>query len=457
MTIKASAKVGHTDDILSQIFDYLPSKSLFAALQVNKTFFHIVTPKLYSKISVKHTGANIFYQHKTSSPVGFPNPLSKLALLGLVKCVNIYVHGREVCPGIKQCGFIPPLPDLKIVHLAGGFQPSDSYVLCEPSTCPFILSICSNVEDRVILREMDFRPLREMNYLKEVVVRLRPCQLDNMTSHQTDPKEPWFTLPKKVEKMKLIWWDERHSYRIESVEVSRRPFRCSRANFNIIFGHYTGYSGTKDCNRCVIREQASLSRTLPPLLTLSEQLPCMMKRFGRATNIKRIDIYNMDKMFQIAFDQNGTTKENLQEMMLDSFQEGRNEYRTVKVVLSAPNDINVSKKHQYTAHSMEDESGLNPCEIYYHPWAAYYPAFAKMHEMDDREEEYWSNRLSPSRELLEARADLLRAFSKGKGSDIMKEEVEFYSQAELEEEFLNIELRRQRLKHLKYGGEILIM
>ncbi|WVQ70382.1 uncharacterized protein L199_008609 [Kwoniella botswanensis] len=208
-------------DILTKILSYLDNPSLFATLLTSKTFFEASTPILYQTITIKAIRGpqNPLYRypHHLKKKI-IANRWTKNNLVNLIKRVDLYVHRQSQCPytvNNTRYNNNPlyknplPLPNLKILHLVGGHQQSvdkeeDRY--CDQSTCPFVLKQCMFTE-KVIIRQLDFRPLKRMDDLQQVILKIRPCQLPRSIDNPFDTTLI-SSLPSSVRHLKIVWWDE---------------------------------------------------------------------------------------------------------------------------------------------------------------------------------------------------------------------------------------------------------
>ncbi|OCF72154.1 hypothetical protein I204_07419 [Kwoniella mangroviensis CBS 8886] len=171
-------------DILIKILSHLDNPTLFATLLTCKTFFEASTPILYETITIKSI------RGPRNPPYRYPHHLKK-------KIIANQWTKNNLVNLIKRNPL--PLPNLKILHLVGGHQETvdkeeDRY--CDLSTCPFVLKQCMFTE-KVIIRQLDFRPLRKMDNLQQVVLKIRPCQSPRSIDNPFDTA-PISSLPSSV-------------------------------------------------------------------------------------------------------------------------------------------------------------------------------------------------------------------------------------------------------------------
>ncbi|WWD01704.1 hypothetical protein V866_008650 [Kwoniella sp. B9012] len=219
-------------DILTKILSHLDNPALFATLLTCKTFFEASTPILYETITIRSIRGpqNPLYRypHHLKKKI-IANQWTKNNSVNLIKRVDLYVHRQSQCPytvNNTRYNNNPlyknplPLPNLKILHLVGGHQQSipkeeeDQY--CDSSTCPFVLKQCMLAE-KVIIRHLGFRPLRKMDNLQQVILKIRPCQLPRLLDNSFD-STLISALPSSVKHLKIVWWDEKHSFKVDWLE-----------------------------------------------------------------------------------------------------------------------------------------------------------------------------------------------------------------------------------------------
>ncbi|WWC85227.1 uncharacterized protein L201_000086 [Kwoniella dendrophila CBS 6074] len=400
----ASYSLAENDDIISHIFSFLEPKSLFATLLTNKRFFQISTPILYRNITVQSGLQNLFYRYH-SNESNLPTEYTKIGLLRLIKRMDIYVHQKFECPFHQFSKLDPSLdriPNLKILHIAGGERPllckewkcnkEHSHNYCEPLKCPFIQDVCMWTIEKVIIRELDFRPLRRLIFLEQIILKLRPCQLPNNIDTGIDVpykggyEEQFLTtfneylirslLHAKFVNLKIVWWDENHSFRIDWKEFKTfNGMVCSRGASEIQTKRMMEETGiSKGCDTCPTFQSRPDFRTgslhcddpgshnftntlsaLYPTTSTTANEPnsdiCLQEKraessrtalmdffrlLGRRISIRRIDVYNFEKTAQMAMvgtqeDSDGSQSLrccDFEERLIKMFKKGRKENST---------------------------------------------------------------------------------------------------------------------------------
>ncbi|WWC85226.1 uncharacterized protein L201_000085 [Kwoniella dendrophila CBS 6074] len=467
----ASCRIANHLDILINIFGFLPSKDLFATCRTNKIFYSISISFLYQHIIVKpsplstplstssartvHSGSQSkksdseevskIYRHpfaaqnKDQSLV--PKEYRKSTLIESVHRIDIHVHRDDQCPSKTFSGIIP---DLKTLHIAGGKKPiikhnntyighqtyrhrqdildidddicqygeeNDYNTYCDPWDCPFILNSCSNAQ-RIIIRDLNFIPLKNMSKLNEVVLKLRPCQLphfgldyDQEGRRKPSPKkntnDPIFyyhmmnddeslisSLSKNVEKLKLIWWDERHSFRIDWQELGypqtsrkcgtgrqknnssqaererRRDDKkmlkskqCKGCEGNEYNGGYTYYFNHFGYHSSKL-DESSRSPNL-----IKTRLVDLFYMLGEKTSLREINIYNFEKTAEMTLSEMMITNSNkekstvqgLRDELVRYFNRGRDNKNNDAGNIGAPSNchINYHTINEYYPHSFK--------------------------------------------------------------------------------------------------------
>ncbi|WWD10446.1 hypothetical protein V865_008582 [Kwoniella europaea PYCC6329] len=441
----ASSRLADTSDILSHIFSFLPQSTLFNVLQVSKTFFHASVPHLYHTLTIAPGGRNIFAgsrrldnltldQKPTFNQTDPSNEINKNSLSKYIKRVDVYIHEINECPFVKQ--YIEPLPNLEILHLAKGKRPTnistsdeDRERICSNEKCQFVTKVCTNAE-KVIVRELDFRSIMKFDKLEKVVLKLRPCELpfyrgEGMSKYrkslyQDDPdgdggsqreedhdySNIWFRsfhhLPPSVKQLDLVWWDERHQYRIDSYEASFRGF-----------GHWFGRAGDgggvrtmKNCNYC---DQMGCIRYSPHV---GIQLPIMFKVLGRQTNIRQINVWNFERVgggewqwkdYEVGY-------EDLKDQLKDGFKIGRTERERAKDTIDCSDH--------------DQEEGM----VKFHSGLEYYSTHSQDNNEIDREEmKYWKVRFDPPDKLRELRKRVIEEMEK-KSWNTTDVKIDFWSE-----------------------------
>ncbi|WWC85217.1 uncharacterized protein L201_000076 [Kwoniella dendrophila CBS 6074] len=451
----ASTILGDTSDILSHIFSYLPSSSLFATLQVSKSFFHASVPHLYNTVTIKPGSRNIFLGSTRSDNLTFDkkpvanqtdatNDITKNSLLKHIKRVNVYVHSINECPFVKQ--FIQPLPNLELVHLAkgrGGYTDNldDGSNLCYNEKCQFITKVCTNTQ-KVIIRDLDFTPLKFFKKLESVIVKLRPCELpfytgeglvrrsyfinndsddpnqDNDTNHNDNNSNSqreteiigqldknnladlWYrkssNLPNSIEKLNLIFWDESHKYRlIESYETAPNH------NHHWFGGRSDGVRTIKGCNYC---DQLGCVRYSPHV---GIQLPILFWLLGKKNkSIHKISIWNFEKT---AENYQWRDYELLYEDLIDeinkSFYEGKKDrIKSGSHSTISNGDEPTNNNRIYSDNTEMKVENVDEEIIQFRSGLEYFNLNENdNNEIDEEELCYWKDRFSPSGKLRELR------------------------------------------------------
>ncbi|WVW83441.1 hypothetical protein I302_105462 [Kwoniella bestiolae CBS 10118] len=459
--VPASTRLSSTSDILSHIFSFLPSTSLHPLLYVSKTFFHSAAPHLYHTLSISPSSSsrNIFAGSKRSDnltldqkPLGDStdpsNEIHKNSLLKYIKRVDVYIHGINECPFVKQ--FIEPLPNLEVVHLARGKRPSgeEEGNVCYGERCQFVNKVCINAR-RVIIRELDFSCLRRFEKLERVILKLRPCELpyyrgegmarfrrqyDNqdqdVISRERDERELddfsdiWFRslyhLPPTVKRLDLVWWDESHKYRIDSYETTLQGFGLWGGGNEI----ERRIRVMKNCTCC---DQLGCVRYSPHV---GVQLPTLFKVLGKKTRIEHVGVWNFER---VGGDERNQWRdylvgyEELKDLLKKGFREGRQERDNLRngyiTSTSMPNGSNGTSSLDHQGGSEEEEEVIT-----FHSGLEYYSTHSHDYtEIDTEEMDYWKDRFDPSPRLRELRRRALEEMEMGM-DDWSRKDIELWNE-----------------------------
>ncbi|WWC69735.1 uncharacterized protein I206_103678 [Kwoniella pini CBS 10737] len=352
----ASSLLGSTSDIISHICSYLPPSSLYSTLQVSKSFFHASVPHLYHSIHVGRNSGNIFIgskrsdnlsfdtiPHRNTDSTSFFDEINKNSLLKHIKRIEVSIHLINECPFVKQ--FIEPLSNLEIVHLSRKGQDGnmENNTICFNEKCQFITKVC-NRASKVIIRQLDMKPLKSFSKLQEVTIKIRPCELpwyrDDKFSEELFLNE-LNNLPGSVKKLDLVWWDESHKYIEEAYEVPRSH---GWDNLNRI----SSKNVMRLIRGCTYCDQEGCVRYRPHV---GVQLPYMFKILGSKTNIEQIRIWNFEYTVKRSqWMKSAIQYEDLKELMINSFNQGR-ESRISKSDLESSQSVNTAETTKITFHS----------------------------------------------------------------------------------------------------------
>ncbi|WRT66869.1 uncharacterized protein IL334_003832 [Kwoniella shivajii] len=443
MATPAAVRAGHTFDILSEIVQYLAPRDLFATLQVNKMLYNLSTPHLYNTITIKYGWRNPFIGLSQSSSTdatvaqceesGEAEPSNqygasgKNALLYLIKRVDVHVHSKSGCPCANFV--IPPLPNLKVVHLARGSHDIGLTDICEAGTCPFIKKSCVNAE-QAIVRQLNFKPLENMNKLKTVVLKLRPCQVAIKYPLRFQHDETlWLsdsrslpesklntTLPSSVEVLRLVWWDENHSFRLD-----RYPSSQAWYNGKMWPRRRTENMG---CNLCDIdMNPCKKSRKCIPITMFEATLEFL----GAGSDVEKVEIWNIEKLAEIYAVELHLPMETIRDMMRVAFCRGTKQRL-----------MNRQLGDELT--NIGEQQPKPEADITLHSATLYYPQFLDVDVIDPEEEEYWKCRLFPSEETINIRQEIYDNWNKQERHNVVG--IDHWSQQDLEAELRQLRLNQ---------------
>ncbi|OCF55124.1 hypothetical protein L486_07235 [Kwoniella mangroviensis CBS 10435] len=533
----ASQKVAFTSDILQRIISFLPRESLFATLLTNRFFYGITAKILYGRIIISPPDQHDKIQPKEkagdsdsdsstdeddmdmetdqerstkiTNPKSRSNPFIEMSpftqhlseeytksfLLSLTDRIDLYIHKEEECPNRRKT--LTALPNLRVLHLAGGQQKNEypeweggtwKNKFCKPLSCPFVSEVCTQTRCAII-RQLDFRPLKDMERLEEVIVRIRPCQIPDLrpsipleearsreeyyyyfpTGPEQDQKNynvDKVVLPPTVKRLKVIWWDEKHNFRIDwkymeeysghcrrgpphkrlckdcvgcrplevDSKLGYRSRRFSERLMGSVYGRILAQSTDRDMEE--ERRQSKILR---------EKLVDLISLLSKQGGLKHIEFVNFDKTAQMAIpveSRNELEIEKVKEEMKKAFLAGRKEQST-----------DSSNLHPLQTHEDIERSNADDIGIRYRSIHDYYPSGFTGIECDPIEEEYWQTRFNPGSELSELRAELGPLIS-DRLSNFREEELEFHSQKELKEELKRAKRRQGEQRILDDGGKI---
>ncbi|WRT66868.1 uncharacterized protein IL334_003831 [Kwoniella shivajii] len=380
----ASTQLGGTADIVSQIVSYLPQSSLFATLQVSKSFFHASVPHLYHTLTIKHDFKNIFTGATRPDNLTFDTPsnddqtqplneINKNSLLRYIKRVDVFVHSTHECPFVLQ--YIQPLPNLEVVHLARGPRGKGFGFPCEAETCQFINKVCVNAK-KAIIRQLDFTPLSSYKSLKTVVLKLRICELpiwygqgliDYGEYHMSKSE---ISLPHSVKKLDMVWWDADHKYRLDSYEAQEEGSR---------YWHGGRDSGMRTMKGCTYCDQSGCRQYSPHV---GIQIPAMVECFAQDFKLDQIRLWNVGGSIpRPQWGEEEFAVEELKEMIVKSFSVGR------------------QKKSTLLTNSESDSEDM----MTFHSGLEYLSYGLENDEIDQGEWQYWEDRYQPSFKLQELR------------------------------------------------------
>ncbi|WWC61421.1 uncharacterized protein I303_104005 [Kwoniella dejecticola CBS 10117] len=463
----ASFQLGTTSDILSHICSYLPPPTLYLTLQVSKNFFHAAVPHLYRDIHVRSGMRDIFVGSKRSDNLtlesSFDNDksptdrsdqdptktkakakatyeINKNSLLRYIKRVEVSLHSINECPFVKQ--FIEPLPNLEVVHLYKGKRDTslgEGEIICFGEKCQFLTKVCTQAE-RVIIRQLDLRPLRTFTKLREITIKIRPCELpfymggglDRVTMQigKDERTEEYLIkilsgVPKSTRNLELVWWDEAHGCIEDSYEVESNGW-----------GFYPAVSSAnaktmrlmKGCNYC---DQMGCVRYSPHV---GVQLPIMFSMLGRKTDLEEIRVWNFEKTakknqwrdFEVEY-------EDLKGLLIKSFEEGRRQR-------NPPAEPTVAEKTRITFHS-----GLE----YYHTLSKTGTGIEEFSVKPDGEEmNYWKNLYDPPEETVKLRKEVMYHLKKYEMEifEFEKDKIEMWNEEECLRYLGNLRTREQLRK-----------
>ncbi|WVQ70384.1 uncharacterized protein L199_008611 [Kwoniella botswanensis] len=524
----ASQRVAYTSDILQHVISFLPRDSLFATLLTNRFFYGITAKILYRRIIInppdqqdkilpkQKAGEDdsdsssdeddmvIETDLKRSTKVSISksrfNPFVEMSpftqhlseeytkpfLLSLTDRIDLYIHKEEECPNRRK--ILTALPNLRVLHLAGGQQKNEypeweggiwKNKFCNPLSCPFVSGVCTQTKC-VMIRQLDFGPLKDMDRLEEVIVRVRPCQIPDLRPFvpfselrsqygysyrychidEQDVKNSnldQIVLPPTVKSLKVVWWDEKHNFRIDwkyaeeySGHCRRGPphkrlykncIECGPLEVNSKVGYrslrYSDYLAESDYRRVSAQltdrdteEERRRSKKL------RERLVHLMKLLGKQGGLKDIEFVNFDKTAQMAI-----PVENRNHLEIDKVKDDME-----KALMEARKGQSKDPSNfEGTSHS--DKGDIR---IRYRSIDEYYPSIFAGVEYDPVEEEYWKNRLYPSQKVLELREEMDSLISE-KLSEWKKPDLEFYGEKELEQELDRAKRRKEERTAMHTG------
>ncbi|WVQ71388.1 hypothetical protein IAR50_000922 [Cryptococcus sp. DSM 104548] len=384
---RASTLVGQTPDILSTILSHLPPSSLFSCLLTSSAFFHSAAPLLYRELHVKHArdcfvgstregeASGIFdVGSSLATPPSPPDPYGKNALLKYVKVVHIYTHGKNECPFVLH--YINPLPNLQFVHLANGPTPDGlGYEdLCGNDRCQFLSKACEGAK-KVLLRGLKMDPVKPLKDLEHIVLKARPCQLPFYSFQEPSYAWPYPVITSKATTLDLVFWDERHHYRVDWRTVSGGYTRSSMGLRSRLYG--SGRGEAKRMKGCSYCDQQGCKRYTP---NASAQLPALMYALGEGSEVEKVTVWNCDHTAEEQWPLEGyVSVEEVKRRMKEAFVRGREQ----KAKLTTGQDVVL---------------GL---EVSFGSAAEYYSSPARWNgEMDEEEDEYWRTKISPPSDRL---------------------------------------------------------
>lgn len=419
----ASTQVGQTPDILQLICSYLPPSTLFSCLLTSSTFFHSSAPELYRSLHIKHArdcfvGAtrqsNGFYTSSSASPTSSSSssttrprpisPYSKDAVLSFVRKVHIHTHGRNECPFVLH--YINPLPHLEYVHLAGGVWPAELAAgdICDPETCQFLAKVCTRAK-KAMIRQANLGPLKLLTSLEHVTVKIRPCQLPLYIFHDTAYQWSYPVPISSARIVDLVFWDERHSFRIEWRNVPGGGMRSSLMGLRYqLPSPYLGGESImlKGCTYC---DERGCIRHTPHAAV---QLPALMATLGSLMNVKTIRVWNVDHTARRQWKQGMVTVETVKRRMEEAWLKARSE------------DLDCG------GHDEQELDQGQQTGVSFHSASEYFTSAQFDMETDQEEAKYWQNLVEPSQAVLRLRRQVQDMFG---GDD---EAFDRYSERELE-------------------------
>ncbi|OWZ66854.1 hypothetical protein AYX14_05852 [Cryptococcus neoformans] len=431
----ASTQVGQTPDILQLVCSYLPPSTLFSCLLTSSTFFHSSAPELYRSLHIKHArdcfvGAtrqsNGFYTSSSASPTSSSSsssttrprpisPYSKDAVLSFVRKVHIHTHGRNECPFVLH--YINPLPHLEYVHLAGGVWPAELAMgdICDPETCQFLAKVCTHAK-KAMIRQANLGPLKLLTRLEHVTVKIRPCQLPLYIFHDTAYQWSYPVSLSSAKIVDLVFWDERHSFRIEwrnipggGLRSSLMGLRYHRPPSSYLGGESVMLKGCTYCD-----ERGCVRHTPHAAL----QLPALMATLGMLVNVKMVRVWNVDHTARRQWKQGMITVEAVKRRMEEAWLTARSE--------------NVG----CAGHNEEELDDQGQAGVSFHSASEYFTSAQFDMETDQEESKYWQNLVEPNQRILHLRRQVQDMFG---GDD---ESFDRYSERELEGLVENARWRR---------------
>ncbi|WWD15693.1 hypothetical protein CI109_100115 [Kwoniella shandongensis] len=443
----ASTRLCENADILQSIFSYLSDSpgTLFSCLLVCRSFFHPSASVLYRTISI---GSDSSSSSSGSSGrnrdifIGSTRPGSysysslgdeycKNTLLSYVRECTISIHGINECPFVQH--YIQPLPHLHTLYLAGGRRPKnlDREDICSDDKCQFVQKVCHLSTKKVIIRQLDIsKVLSRMEAVEEVVWKLRPCQLPLFLALVDDDEDgekyQWpyqfeNNISPTIRSLRLVWWDERHSFRIEGYQSTPSDqTRWSR------YGQF-GPIQMKGCTYC---DQAGCVRYSPHAAV---QLPALMSKLGEETEIGKVEVYNVEKTAGEQWFNGRIGVEEVKERMERAFLEGRTRRRNrEKRQLANNNDI---EQGQFRFTTIVDDHDA----VTFHSAEEYFSSHRD--EIDAPELPYWQNKIGPSERWLKLRDEAIEVTGHAEGD---KEYFGDWSAEELREHIARMRFFNER-------------
>ncbi|ODN73536.1 hypothetical protein L202_08036 [Cryptococcus amylolentus CBS 6039] len=390
---RPSTLVAQTSDILSDILVHLPPSSLFSCLLTSSTFFHSAAPLLYRELHVKHAkdcfvgstreraASGIFdVGPSVPTPPSPADPYSKNTLLKYVRDVHIHTHGKNECPFVLH--YINPLPNLQFVHLANGPTPEElaSEDVCTSEGCQFLAKVCEGAK-KVLLRSLEMGPIKPLKELEHIVLKVRLCQLPIYLFQDPNYVWPLPIIASKATTLDLVFWDERHCFRVDWHKV---PGGFTRSSMGLTLSKMVIGNGEgirmKGCSYC---DERGCVRHLPDARA---QLPALMYALGEGSEVRRVRVWNCEKTAGRQWERAGPVSvEEVKRRMEESFVRGREE----RAKLRTGQDVVL---------------GL---EVSFQSSAEYYNSPARWNgEMDDEERDYWSMMaIPPSGKILSLRGE----------------------------------------------------
>ncbi|KAK8870025.1 hypothetical protein IAR55_000595 [Kwoniella newhampshirensis] len=426
----ASTQVASNTDILLSVLSHLTASpsTLFSCLLVSRTFFFPSASILYRTITIHPNDPDLFVgSTRPESPYPQPSSFGKNNLLPLIRECVVSLHGINECPFVQH--YIQPLPNLHTLHLAGGKRPKslDENDVCREEQCQFVQKVCVTAK-KVVVRRPDLGVKRQggagggvlgsMRGLEEVVMKLRPCQLPLYLAASQDAGVKEYTWPYRysslgrTKEIKLVWWDERHSYRIEGYEIRSRGFRgMSRLDFH---GSGIGTIHMKGCEYC---DQQGCVRYSPHAAV---QLPALMRRLGEDTQVERVRIYNVDNTAREQWIDGKISVEEVKQRMKEAFLQGR------RMKKNDGDDYRPSERGE------TDIRGKSDISISFHTAEEYLNSSARYNgEIDDQELVYWQRKVTPTEEWKRQRVEAIE-FTRDIDGGAETEYLDGLSEEELE-------------------------
>ncbi|WVQ78168.1 hypothetical protein IAT38_000251 [Cryptococcus sp. DSM 104549] len=399
----ASTRVSQNPDILPLILSHLPNASLFDCLLTSSTFFHTAVPLLYRSLTIRDqsdlfigstrsgaspTSSSFFPPLDNSSPslspASRPSPYSKNHSLTYVREVHLFTHGKNQCPFVRH--YINPLPRLQLLHLARGHWPIglDTADECTASTCQFIAKACCTSR-RVLVRDMNLAPLASLTNLESVALKLRPCQLPMYLFHEAKYTWPWQLPLGRARVLDLIFWDERHAFRVDWHEIPGGGvgFMGGVGRLRAIPAGERQTTKLKGCTFCDERGCIRHSPNSPV------QLPALAYALGRETEVRELRVWNGERSAE-------------KQWSRDERMSGH------KVLLLMEQAFLDGKRERYASQHGAGEVAdkMSDVVVSFHSADEYYASPARWNgEMDEEEEDYWQLLTQPSPRIMELRRE----------------------------------------------------